>query len=180
MKSEPSLSPHSQSDIIFSNFFQIMVPTLNICYNRKLLPIPKSQPSLKLAILLAGDVSLNPEPSTWSTGRVRLAASNARSMKNKASLVHMVSSRKIDILTITETWLKVSDTLSCLSDLTPPGFSLLHKPRPHGRGGGVSFLISNKFRVTNYTIPFFSTFEFICLKVSSGSFEGLVCWYVPS
>ena len=84
---EPPLSPLSQSDIIFSTFFQISVPTLNICYNRKLLPIPKSQPSLKLAILLllAGDVSPTPGPSTCSTDRVRLATINARSMKNKAA-----------------------------------------------------------------------------------------------
>ena len=86
----------------------------------------------------------------------------------------MVSSRRIDILAITETWLKPSDTLSCLSDHTPPGFSLLHKPRPHGIGGGIGFLISNEFKVTDYTIPSFSTFECICLKVSGGSFEGLV------
>ena len=166
MKSEPPLSPLSQSDIIFSSFFQISVPTHNICYDRKLLPIPKSQPSLKLAILLllAGDVSLNPGPSTCITDRVRLATLNARSIKNKAtSLADMVSSRKIDILAITETWLKPSDTLSCLSDLTSPEFSLLHKPRPHGRGGGVGFLISNEFKVTDYTIPSSSTFECICL-----------------
>ena len=102
-------------------------------------------------------------------------------MKNKAaSLADMVSSRKIAILAITETWLKPSDTLSCLSDLTPPGFSLLHKPRTHGRGGGVGFLISNEFKVTDYTIPSFSTFECICLKVSGCSFEGLVlCMYHP-
>ena len=167
MKSEPSLSPHSQSDIIFSSFFQINVPTLNICYNRKLLPIPKSQPSLKLAILLllAGDVSLNLGPSTCSTGMVRLASLNVRPMKNKAaSLADMARSGKIDIPAITETW---SDTL-------------LHKPRPHGRGGEVGFLISNKFKVTDYIIPSFSTFECICLRISGGSFEGFVlCMYHP-
>ena len=71
-------------------------------------------------MLLAGDVSLNPGPSTCSTDRVRLETLNAKSMKNKAaSLADMVSSKKIDILAITETWLKPSDTLSCLSDLTP-------------------------------------------------------------
>ena len=34
--------------------------------------------------------------------------------------------------------------------------------------------------VTDYTIPFFSTFECICLRVVGGSFEGLVlCMYHP-
>ena len=48
----------------------------------------------------------------------------------------MVSSREIDILAITEPWLKPSDTLSCISDLTPPGFYLLHEPRPRERRVG--------------------------------------------
>ena len=78
----------------------------------------------------------------------------------------------------TDTWLKPSDTLSCLSDPTLPGFSLLHKPRPHGRGGGVGFLISNKFRITYNTIPSFSKFECICLRVSGGSFEGTATFMV--
>ena len=48
-----------------------------------------------------------------------------------------------------------------------------------GWGGGGS-LISNEFKVTYYTIPSFSTFECICLKVSGGSFKGLVlCMYHP-
>ena len=34
--------------------------------------------------------------------------------------------------------------------------------------------------VTDNTIPFFSTFECICLRVTGGSFEGLVlCMYHP-
>ena len=46
-----------------------------------------------------------------------------------------------------------------------------------GRGGS---LISNEFKVTDYTIPSFSIFECICLKVSGGSFKGLVlCMYHP-
>ena len=43
--------------------------------------------------------------------------------------------------------------------------------------------MANKFKVTDYTISSFSPFECICLKVSCGSFEGLVlcmCHPVPS
>ena len=67
----------------------------------KLLPIPKSQPSLKLAILLllASDESLNPGPSTCSTGEI--SNIKCKINKNKAALLAvMVSSRQVDILAI--------------------------------------------------------------------------------
>ena len=45
------------------------LPCLNICFNRKILPIPRSTPTFKLALilLLSGDVNLNPGPFTVST-----------------------------------------------------------------------------------------------------------------
>ena len=44
----------------------------------------------------------------------------------------------------------------------------------------MGFLISNKFKVTDYTIPSFSTIDCICLRVTGGSFEDLVlCMYHP-
>ena len=50
---------------MFSNLVKAKLPLLNVCFNRKLLPLPSSRPSFKLAILLllAGDDSLNPGPS---------------------------------------------------------------------------------------------------------------------
>ena len=50
---------------MFSNLVKAKLPLLNVCFNRKLLPLPPFRPSFKLAILLllAGDVTLNPGPS---------------------------------------------------------------------------------------------------------------------
>ena len=62
---------------MFSNLVKAKSPLLNVCFNRKLLPLPPSRPSFKLAIplQLAGDVSLNPGPS-GSNGRIKIAAMN--------------------------------------------------------------------------------------------------------
>ena len=54
----------SSPDILFSNISRAKLPALNVCFNKKLLPIADSRAPFKLALLLllAGDVSLNPGP----------------------------------------------------------------------------------------------------------------------
>ena len=61
------------------------LPCLNLCFNRKLLPIPRSRPTFKLALilLLAGDVSLNPGPVVRHN--IRLATTNIRSIREKTA-----------------------------------------------------------------------------------------------
>ena len=111
------------------------IKILHICFDRNLLPIPRSRPTLKLSILLllAGDVSLNPGPVG---SNIKLATLNARSVRNKsAPLADLVKSRECDILSLTETWLKPSDTVGCLADITPAGYTLVQTPRSHQRGG---------------------------------------------
>ena len=74
------------------------LPCLNVCFNRKLLPIPRCTPTLKLAILLllAGDVSLNPGPIKRN---IRLATTNVRSVRDKsAPLCDLLVSKKIIFL----------------------------------------------------------------------------------
>ena len=61
------------------------LPCLNLCFNRKLLPIPRSTPTFKLALilLLAGDVSLNPGPVVRHN--IRLATTNICSIREKTA-----------------------------------------------------------------------------------------------
>ena len=84
------------------------LPLLNVCLNRKLLPLPPSRPSFKLAILLllAGEVSLNPGPS-GSNDRIKIAKMNVRFIKPQTSpFSEYVTSKNLDIVVVTETWLK--------------------------------------------------------------------------
>ena len=103
---------------------------LNLCFNHKLLPIPRSRPTFKLAIilLLAGDVSLNPGPAVRRN--IRLATTNVRSIRDQtASLSDLLISKTIDILAVTETWLRPHDTVACIADISHSGYTFHHRPR---------------------------------------------------
>ena len=121
--------PSSLTNIMFSNLVKkAKLPLLNVCFNRKLLPLPPSRPSFKLAILLllAGDVSLNPGPS-GSNERIKIATMNVRSIKPKtAPFSEYVTSKNLDFVAVTETWLKHDETKSTIADISPPGYSFFH------------------------------------------------------
>ena len=74
-----------------------------------------------------GQVSLNPGPERPN---LRLATVNARSMRDKApALSDFVVSKLIDLLEITETWLKTRKTSGDLAEMTPPWFLLSSYPQ---------------------------------------------------
>ncbi len=157
------------------------LPCLNLCFNRKLLPIPRSKPTFKLAIilLLAGDVSLNPGPAIRRN--IRVATTNVRSIRDKtASLTDLLTSKTIYILAVTETWLRPHDTAACIADISPSSFTFHHRPCSVGRGGGVGFLVSKQFKVNLHSNPDYSSFEAICAEISDSSFSAyFVCNYRP-
>ena len=72
--------------VMLTNLVKAKLPLLNVCFNRKLLPLPPSRPDFKLAILLllAGDVSLNPGPS-GPYERIKITTMNVRSIKPKTA-----------------------------------------------------------------------------------------------
>ena len=77
----------------------------------------------------------------------KLCLIKARSVCNKAELiVDYVTSHDIDIMCITETWLRSEDTAS-VSAVTPSGYHLEHVARSNGRGGGVSVLFRSSFSI---------------------------------
>ena len=99
---------------------------LNLCFNRKLFPIPFSRPTFKLAIvhLLAGDVTINCGPAI--NHNTRFAATNVRSVRSKtASVSDLLFSKKIDILAINETWIRPRDTAACIADISPSGYMFM-------------------------------------------------------
>ena len=125
------------------------------------------------------NVSLNPGSNI--SCNMRFVTTNLRSVRQKsASLSDLVSSKQIDILAMTETWLSSCDTAACLADISPPGFSLFHCPRPSGRGGGVAFLVRESFKVEIINTPKFMSFEAICILVKhSFMTTNFICIYRP-
>ena len=130
-----------------------------------------------ILLLLAGDVSLNPGPS-GSNERSKIATMNVRSIKPKtAPFSEYVTSKNLDIVAVTKTWLKHDETKSTIADISPPGYSFFHEPRAYQRaGGGVGILVSDQLKSDIHPLPSFKTFEAISARIGNNSFSGFVVW----
>ena len=92
--------------ISFSKMPALTLSCLGLCTQNTLFKKCGHNPSLKLLLLLllSGDVSLNPGPNI--SCNMRFATTNLRSVRQKsAALSDLISSKQIDILAMTETWL---------------------------------------------------------------------------
>src|SRR6266516_2845072 len=106
------------------------------------------RPSLKffLLLLLAGDIELNPGPyPTTLSSSLNLSHLNIWSatvvkseLDKPAVLQQFLLDQRLDILTLSETWLSTDTPPSVLQSLTPQGYSITHSPRPSGHGGGLA------------------------------------------
>ena len=138
------------------------LPCLFVCTHRKLLSptIYRPRPNifLPLLLLLSGGVSLNPGPTI--SNRIRMATVNVRSIRQKsASFSDLVATKSLDVIAITETWLKAKETSAALADITPQGYSLIHEPRRGKQGGGgVAIMPNNKFDVSPCKTPQYTSF----------------------
>ena len=146
---------------------------------RSLLPSPRPsffnsyRASLLIyfSLLLSGDIQLNPGPSTsnlisFATLNIRSASVVTSELDKPAVLHDFILDNSLDIVLLTETWLS-NDVPSCvLNSLTPANFSLLHKPRLTGRGGGLAVLYRSYFKISEIPPPTASSFESLCFKLS--------------
>ena len=131
-------------------------------------PPPQFQLNLDVSflLLLAGNVSLNP---CSTVDGLHLGTVNARSMQNKApALSDPVTSKGIDLLGITETWLTTRETSADLVETMPQGFSFFQEPRARWRGGGVSLFVLSAHRFTAISPLTQTSFEAIYGKSECG------------
>ena len=90
---------------------------------------------------------------------------NAQSVEPKdkrTEIVEFICDECIDIMFLTETWIRSHDDEAKYADLKPPGYSLRSFPRAT-RGGGLPVILRDNFPVTITTsFPFaHSSFELI-------------------
>ena len=98
---------------------------------------------------------------------------NVRSIKPKtAPFSEYVTSKNLDIVAVTETWLKHDETKSAIADISPPGYSFFHEPQR--AGGGVGILVSDQLKTDIHPLPSFKTFVAISARIGSNSFSGFV------
>ena len=50
-----------------------------------------------------------------------------------------ITEKSLDLLLITEMWLKERAEELVITELTPPGYTFSHRPRVSVRGGGIDF-----------------------------------------
>ena len=90
-------------------------------------------PWWSIILILSCDISLNPGPLVRNFKACLL---NARSLCNKASVFgDFVSSNDLDMVGVTETWLRPLDTQDLIDEITPVGFQLHHVPHRNKKGG---------------------------------------------
>ena len=123
--------------------------------------------------------SLNPGPS-GSNERINIATMNVRSIKPKtAPFTEYVTSKNLDIVAVTETWLKHDETKSTIPNISPLSYLFFHEPRADQRaGGGVGILVSGQLKTDIHPLSSFKTFEAISARIGNKSFSGfVVCLY---
>ena len=127
-----------------------------------------------LLLLLAEDVSLNPGPSVRG---LRLGTVNAHSMWDKTpGLSDLVTSKCIDLLGITETWLTTKETSANLAEMTAQGFPFFHELRARRGGGGVGLFVSLVHKFSTISLPGQTSFEAIPGKLECGQ-SWIAIWY---
>lgn len=111
-----------------------------------------------------------------------LALLNVRSLKNKASILHdHVIENNIDILGLTETWIKHYDSAVC-ADLTPNGYSFKNIHRPDKKGGGVGILYKSNLDILFHPDKKLASFEHLSatLRTKANSFNLLLIYRPPN
>ena len=100
---------------------------------------------------------------------IRCCVLNAQSIRNKGpDFVDYVCDSEVDIVVITETWLKSGDSAARIA-ATPPGYQLFDHPRLDRNGGGTGILARDSLVVKQARAGICDTFEYSEWIIVSGS-----------
>ena len=128
-------------------------------------------------------VSIKRHPlNSSSANSLNFCLLNARSIINKTlQIKDFVVDKNIDILALTETWLKPDDRSDyTIRDISPTGYAFVHTPRPNGNGGGVGLLYRKNLKMEQIKSDPFKSFEFKELLLhSSASIIRIIVIYRP-
>ena len=120
-------------------------------------------PWWSIILILSGDISLNLGPLVRN---IKSCLLNTRSLRNKMSAFSdFVLSNDLDIIGLTETWLRPSDTQGLMDERTPAGFQLHHVPR-RNKKAGVTVFVRNDIDSMLCQTDQQDTFEHITVKLS--------------
>ena len=129
---------------------------------------------LLVAILLSGDVELNPGPNTsclsFFTLNVRSASVVTDKLDKPCLIREFITDNDIDFLILTETWLSPESPPSVQNLLTPANYSIIPVSRPSGRGGGIAVIYKSSFTVRSFAaIKNCASFEHLLVRFTFAS-----------
>ena len=105
--------------------------------------------------------------ATTPETNISVAVINARSVRNKTTTItECITDHNIDILAITETWLKKNSDKPIIAAMTPSGYSFVNAPRASGRGGGVGVIHRDELSCKQLPPSNNVTFEMIRTRFS--------------
>ncbi|XP_064411792.1 uncharacterized protein LOC135355666 [Latimeria chalumnae] len=103
---------------------------------------------------------------------------NARSISNKTSMIYDLLDDGMDLACITETWLDEC-AAPILAAAIPQGFSVIHCPRLHRRGGGVAICFRSNFKYTRTLWKDTCSFEHVITTCEAGVNLRILLIYRP-
>ena len=122
---------------------------------------------------------------TCSVSKFRFCHINSRSCKNKTHLIKdAIEDMDIDILCISETWLRQKGDESVIADLKPPGYELENGARTHRDGGGLAFIYREKISKSDIIVSSLPalpvSYELLCTEIKINSVHTLlIAVYYP-
>ena len=143
-----------------------VLPTPKDCKSRSHSSLPNTTTPLRIALFNAQSVSSTQQAS------------------KRTEIVEFIQDNDLDILILTETWLKENGDDSAIADLTPVNYFLKSFPRSAIRGGGIAVIFKNSLssHVSFSTVLPFTHPSYECVQVTLALHKKsvqLFCIYRP-
>ena len=91
-------------------------------------------------------------------------------MRNKTLTINeFVTDHDIDILAITEMWVKKNSDKAIIAELTPNGYKFINVPCAAGRSGGVGIIHRNTLPCNMLPKMNYVTFELMCIQFTGAT-----------